>query len=197
MAGEGVVGVSPGDGAVACPWLPAPREDPPVTCGPGRAPRWAAGAEVDPPRALGTAAADGGGLWVVGAHGGAGATVLGARDAGTSWPVPGPGGEVQVLVAARTSARGIAAARAAAVQWASGSLPGVVLVGVAWVADAPGRLPRPLRDSLALARGAFPMSVSVPWVGAWRTSEVADATKLPRDVRRALEACRLPERNPS
>ena len=139
---------------------------------------------------------------MVGAHGGAGASVLagllGVEDAGVAWPAPRAGDEeVRVLVAARTSAYGIEAAQDAAVQWASGALGGVDLVGVVWVADAPGRLPRELRRRVALVSGAFPMSVSVPWVGAWRTAAVVDAAAVPKDVRRALSRCRLAERKSS
>lgn len=191
----------------ANPWLPAaerPEPDRPRAGEEVRARRWASGAEVRvrDGRALGTFGAPGGGLWVVGAHGGAGASVLacllGAEDAGVAWPVPGAGDEeVRVLVAARTSAHGIEAAQDAAVQWASGALEGVDLVGVVWVADAPGRLPRELRRLVALVSGAFPMSVSVPWVGAWRTAAVVDAAAAPKDVRRALSRCRLPERKSS
>lgn len=168
-----------------------------------RRPRWAAGAEVvvDADDALPTFEADRGGLWVVGAHGGAGATVLAglldAGDAGAAWPVPGPGvGRVRAVVAARTSAHGIERARSAAIQWASGDLPGVDLVGVVWVADAPGRLPRPLRGPLSLAGGAFPLSASVPWVGAWRIAAV-DAAAVPGRVRRALGQLPVDEEEPS
>ena len=153
------------------------------------APRWAAGAEVGPVAGLGTHLAAGdGGVWVVGAHGGAGtstlALLLGAGDAGTSWPVP-RSGSVRVLVAARTHAHGIGRAHDAGLQWAAGGLPGVELVGVVWVADAPGRLPRGVREPLRLASGAFPTSFHVPFVGAWRTAS-ATADAVPRDVRRAL-----------
>ena len=130
-----------------------------------RRPRWAAGAEVvvDADDALPTFEADRGGLWVVGAHGGAGATVLaGLLDAGD----------------------------------AGADLPGVDLVGVVWVADAPGRLPRPLRGPLSLAGGAFPLSASVPWVGAWRIAAV-DAAAVPGRVRRALGQLPVDEEEPS
>lgn len=160
--------------------------------------RWEPGAEVDPPASgLGTVDADGG-WWVVGAHGGAGAStwahLLGARDAGTAWPVPGPGGpRTLALVVARTSAQGVAAARDAAVQWASGDLPGVVLVGLVLGADAPGRLPRPLRGAVAALDGAYPVVVSAGWQEAWRTAATPQRASPGREVRRlvsVLEATR-------
>ncbi|WP_126383520.1 DUF6668 family protein [Actinomyces howellii] len=130
------------------------------------------------------------GLWLVGAHGGAGtstvARVLGVAESGTRWPVSDQG-LVRAWVVARTHRAGTAAAQRAAVQWAGGGVPGVDLAGVVWVADAPGRLPRPLRRAVDLVSGAFPASVTVPWVGGWREGE-ADASSVPGQVRRALRA---------
>lgn len=129
--------------------------------------------------------------WLAGAHGGAGVTSL-ARlldwgDAGASWPVDADGGDLRVWVVARTHAAGIGAAQRAAVQWAGGGAPGVELAGVVWVADSPKRLPRSLRGRRALVSGAFPTSVAVPWVGAWREGD-AWASPAPIRVRRALRA---------
>lgn len=151
--------------------------------------RWAPGAVVEPVDGLPVAAVPGGGLWVLGAHGGAGAStlagLLGARDALGAWPLP-TGGESRVLVVARTSGYGVARAQCAALQWASGTLPGIELVGVVWVADAPGRTPRELRRHLALVSGAFPRAVNLPWVNAWRV-EHPISTPPPKPFQASLK----------
>ena len=130
-------------------------------------------------------------FWLVGAHGGAGVTslarLLGWGDAGVAWPAAADSGGLVVWVVARTHGAGVDAAQRAAVQWAGGGVPGVGLAGVVWVADSPGRLPRGLRGRRALVSGAFPRSVAVPWVGAWREGE-AWASPAPVRVRRVLRA---------
>lgn len=60
------------------------------------------------------------------------------------------------------------AAQQAAAQWASGQVPHVDLIGLVAVADAPGKLPRPLRDTLRLVSGGVPRAWRLPWVEAWR-----------------------------
>lgn len=129
-------------------------------------------------------------VWVVGAHGGAGtstvALVSGVAEAGTGWPVPAKGVS-RVWIVARTNHAGMRAAQSAAVQWAGGGVPGVDLAGVVWVADAPGRLPRVLREDKALISGAFPSSLMVPWVGAWRESGV-QTSSIPKRALRILSA---------
>lgn len=143
--------------------------------------RWAAGAEVEASRRLGRVRADRAGLWVVGAHGGAGAStwarLLGAEDAGVAWPQPVvPGVSVHVVVLARTSVTGLEAARAAAVEWAEGACPGVELLGVLLGADAPGkRRPKQLKALIADVSGAFPVALLVPWQERWRLTRPGQA----------------------
>ena len=89
-------------------------------------------------------------LWIVGAHGGSGESTLAAlspdwTETCHGWPAADPSNPVRVLVVARSNSAGLRAAQRAAQQWASGSVPGVSLVGLVTIADAPGRLPRPLR----------------------------------------------------
>ena len=71
-------------------------------------------------------------LWVVAAHGGAGATswarLLGAGDAGVGWP--DPSGFTRAVVVARNSFVGLRAAQSAAIQWASGQVERVELAGL-------------------------------------------------------------------
>lgn len=113
--------------------------------------------------------------WWVGAHGGAGESVLaavveGSAAAGHVWPVPPAGTAPQhVVLVARTHLTGLEAAQLAATQWASGSVPGVELHGLVLLADAPGRSPRALRDLADLLAGGVPRLWHVPWVAGWRT----------------------------
>lgn len=178
------------------PWLAPVREPAPEPVAPAPRP-WAPGAAVEAVAGLPVAAVEQeprGGMWVVGAHGGAGTTtlaaLLGVGDAGRCWPL-GPSGSTRVVVVARTSAYGIACAQEAAMQWAAGGAPGAELVAVAWVADAPGRLPRALAKRLGLVSGAFPLAVRVPWVGAWRLGGQG-TLPVPKGVWKALST--LPQR---
>lgn len=124
--------------------------------------------------------------WFVGCHGGAGVTTLatatgqGGVNAGRYWPVPEAPGTAMVVLVARTHATGLRAAQLAARQWASGALDGDVrLLGLAAVADAPGRLPKPLRDLLHLVSGAFPQVWTLPWAESLRLGAPPDLGSLP------------------
>jgi len=115
---------------------------------------------------------------LVGAHGGAGVTTLcrlagraglAVVDGGREWPRRG-GEPARVLVVARSSAAGLEAAADVAGAWESGAAApggsagaGVSVEGLVVVADAPGRLPRPLRLLRRLVDGGYPRSWSVPW----------------------------------
>ncbi|WP_156887613.1 DUF6668 family protein [Propionicicella superfundia] len=111
-------------------------------------------------------------LWVVGAHGGAGESSVAALDpawaeAGHAWPA-GHGMRACVLVA-RTHASGLLAAQRALTQWAAWRGPEVpALVALMLVADAPGKLPKPLRDLAAHVSGGAPLRVDLPWIDEWR-----------------------------
>lgn len=111
-------------------------------------------------------------LWIVGAHGGAGAStwarILSVGDAGASWPQHvNPTRALSVVVCCRSTAAGLRVAQDVAIEWASGALPGQ-LVGLVVGADAPGRMPRELRELREVASGAYPRSVFVPWQAQWR-----------------------------
>lgn len=117
-------------------------------------------------------------LWVVGAHGGAGAStwarLLEAGDAGASWPQHvNPSRSLAVVVCCRSTAAGLRAAQDVGIEWAAGGLPGQ-LVGLVVGADAPGRLPRELRDQLQISSGAFPHCIFVPWQAQWRFAREND-----------------------
>lgn len=122
--------------------------------------------------------------WYVGCHGGAGTSTLavavsGGADAGRHWPLPQPSRESSVVLVTRDHAAGLRAAQGGALQWASGVLVGVSLLGLAVVASAPGRRPKPLRDLIQLVAGAFPRVWELPWVESFRLGDPVDQVDLP------------------
>jgi len=120
-------------------------------------------------------------LWVVGTHGGAGESriadlIESARSTDHCWPVLASGAKPWVLLVCRADMRGLTTARNALTQWVSGAAPQVNLLGLAVLADAPGKTPKALRDFAALVGGGAPRFWSLPWVDAWRHM---DTTELP------------------
>jgi len=112
-------------------------------------------------------------LWVTGAHGGAGesriaALLDGAHVTDHCWPVLQDGSTPRVLLVCRADMRGLTAARSALTQWASGATPEIDLLGLAILADAPGKTPKALRDFAAIVGGGAPRLWILPWVEAWR-----------------------------
>lgn len=112
-------------------------------------------------------------LWVTGAHGGSGESRIadligGARVTGHCWPVLQDGGKPRVLLVCRADICGLTAARSALTQWASGAAPELDLLGLAVLADAPGKTPKALRDFAAIVGGGAPRLWILPWVEAWR-----------------------------
>ncbi|MDO5048525.1 MAG: hypothetical protein Q4D87_01415 [Actinomycetaceae bacterium] len=151
---------------------------------------WKPGAQVSMVSGLPIVDADGEdcGLWVVAAHGGAGATswarLLSAGDAGVSWPRPVS--VTRAVVVARSSLVGLQAAQVAAIQWASGQVAGVELVGLILGADAPGRMPKDLVDLRRRVAGAYPKVWQVGFQNNWR-SHLAWNTPVCREVGRVLK----------
>lgn len=134
-------------------------------------------------------------VWWVGAHGGAGESTLeqlleGSRAAGHAWPLYDQQrtDRPPVAIVARTDVRGLQAAQRLAAEWASGHIP-VDLLGLVLIADAPGRLPRSLKDLAALVAGGVPTTWRLPWVEAWRTSGVS-AHRAPRTIRTFIDTVR-------
>jgi hypothetical protein len=110
----------------------------------------------------------------VGTHGGAGvstlAAVYGGHDSGRDWP--GPGAPASVLLVARTHAAGLLAASRALELFRRGEHPpGLDLDAVVLVADAPGRLPRPLSRQVKEIESTVDV-YRVPWVSAWRLGDL-------------------------
>lgn len=127
-------------------------------------------------------------LWFLGVHGGAGETTLSGLNPGWQaadhrWPSVS-GGAAPVVLVARTHVTGLRAAQAAAIQWASGSTPEIQLLGLALVQDAPGKLPKELRELIQIISGGVPRTWSIPWVEAWRLGADPASDSAPKDVRR-------------
>lgn len=133
-------------------------------------------------------------LWVVGAHGGAGvSTLLALGETGEwssterAWPYDTTGRVLPTLLVARTSASGLLAAQAALTQWASGGVhPCVRLLGLVLAADAPGHLPKPLRDLAKVVGGGAPRTWQLPWSEAVRLGQPVTGrpyTRLASDLR--------------
>jgi hypothetical protein len=117
--------------------------------------------------------------WALGVHGGAGTTTVlqalsGGADAVRRWPdVQGALRDVHVLLVARTDARGLDAARSALQEWSGGMAPASTNVaGLVLMADAPGRLPGPLRDRVRLLSGVVSRIWEVPWIPELRERRV-------------------------
>jgi hypothetical protein len=137
-------------------------------------------------------------VWWLGVHGGAGESTLaalaeGTRPAGHAWPIPvTPGTTHHVALVARTHYAGLTAAQHAATEWASHSVgDGVQLAGLVLIADAPGRLPKPLRDLENVIGGGVPHVWHLPWVDAWRFGPVSVSDSLPREFRDLFAALSL------
>ena len=129
-------------------------------------------------------------FWWLGVHGGAGETSLARLDKGTKaaehqWPLTAAG-SVIVLVA-RSNIPGLRAARLAATEWASRSLPAIQIAGLVVMADAPGRLPKEIRDFARVVGGGVPHMWHFPWVDAWRYGHDVAAEELPKEARTTLE----------
>ncbi|WAZ23436.1 hypothetical protein STRCI_004777 [Streptomyces cinnabarinus] len=106
----------------------------------------------------------------VGTHGGAGVTTLsrvyGGHDCGRAWP--GPGDPRSVLLVGRTHAAGLDAVLRAVADFRREPPPdGLDLDAVVLVADAPGRLPRPLAQRMKAIESVIDV-YRVPWVQSWR-----------------------------
>ncbi len=130
-------------------------------------------------------------LWVVGVHGGSGASTVAALCGEDALELPQrlpltPAGAPapRVLLVARTHATGLHYAGWMASHWASGQT-GVVLLGLAVLDDAP-RLPPVLVAEIKRVAGMVPALWHLPWVEAWRTTLDLDLATVPRRTRRSI-----------
>lgn len=134
-------------------------------------------------------------LWVVGAHGGSGESTLAELDeawkaAGHAWPELPDGAPIACVVVARTNVRSLLAARTALTQWAASAAgESVRLLGLVLVADAPGKVPAPIRDFAKVVGGGAPRVWHVPWVEAWRLGDPV-TERTPRAVSKLVSQLR-------
>lgn len=120
----------------------------------------------------------------VGAHGGAGTSCLQqvsgiGLDCGTTWPTRT--GSSRVLLVGRTNAHGLKAVRRILAGRGPGAAWAVVLV-----ADAPGRLPRPLREQIRVLGGTAPRLVRIGWEPSWRLGEITPSSATAAALRELL-----------
>ena len=97
-----------------------------------------------------------------------------------------------VVVVARTSAYGLSQAQRVAAVAASPDGFNVLersalVVGLVLVADAPGRLPRPLVELKHLVSGGYLRVWDVAWVEEWRLGDPPNQANTPKDVRRLVK----------
>ncbi|MDP9026949.1 MAG: hypothetical protein M3N46_05250 [Actinomycetota bacterium] len=72
---------------------------------------------------------------------------------------------------------GLRAAQDALREWASGAVP-VNLLGLVVIMDAPGKLPRPLRDMQRLVSGGAPKTWTLPYLESARLGAAISADSL-------------------
>lgn len=152
-----------------------------------------------------TPAAEGVEVHVLGAGGGSAESSIAAlhpawRATQHRWPAPPSSASAYCLLTARSSASGLVQVRDALALHAGGHAPaGIKILGVVVVADAPGRLPRPLSDLLGVCTSAAPQVWRVPWIEAWRLGDThgdhRSTSRLVADVT-ALIAAANPLQNP-
>lgn len=143
-------------------------------------------------------------VWWLGVHGGAGESTLAALAQGTrpaqhGWPIADPPNvATNVVLVARSNYHGLTAAQRAATEWASGALGNsVTLAGLVLIADAPGRLPKPLRDLQQVVAGGLPRVWTLPWVDAWRLGPADPSTPLPKAFRELFAELHLNSSSPA
>ena len=73
---------------------------------------------------------------------------------------------------------------------AAGMVPFADLLGLVVVADAPGRLPKPLRELKQLVSGGVHRMWTVPWLESVRLGESLSLPAAPREVRQMVDELR-------
>lgn len=115
-------------------------------------------------------------VWLVGAHGGAGTTTLAtswapAAEAAGVWPAADK--FPYVVLVCRSHLTGLERAHELALQ-AKGGLAGKCrLLGVAVVADAPGKLPKKLRQKIDVVGAVVSHLWHIPWIPDLRETELS------------------------
>lgn len=103
------------------------------------------------------------GLWIVGAHGGSGESVIAGLDPqweAASHCFPDEG---NLLVCCTTSAYGLERGRMALQQHMSGFAGRGRLIGLALVANTPGKTPKELRRLKGIVQSLAPATVEIPF----------------------------------
>ncbi|MFE9328269.1 hypothetical protein ACIHDR_45995 [Nocardia sp. NPDC052278] len=118
-------------------------------------------------------------LWLLGAHGGAGTSSLEralapAADCARRWPAPIGSESPYVVMVARETAVGLAAADALLRQHHAGLAGDSIVVGLVTVAARPGRLPAPIRRDRDLYSGLVERLWHVDWHEAWMLTSHAE-----------------------
>lgn len=125
-------------------------------------------------------------LCVVGVHGGSAestiAELLGGLATHHRWPEVDPA--PLVLLTSRTSSSAVEAAQRALRAWAASTTPKIRLLGIVWVADAPGRLPRELSRAVDVASGGAPHAWHIGWDESVRRG--LGTASLERSSRKAI-----------
>lgn len=113
-------------------------------------------------------------VWLVGAHGGAGVSTLAhilapMGDAGQAWPA-GVENPYCVLVC-RSTKVGLERAHQAALQARAGHAGDIMLLGIAIVADTPGKLPKALNRKIGVIEQHFRIW-RIPYLEAIRVADI-------------------------
>jgi hypothetical protein len=131
-------------------------------------------------------------LFVVGLHGGSGATTVArllgtsvALDAERQVPQHSVSDRPRVLLVARTNGAGLVAARSAAQEWAAGDIDDVDLLGLVLVADGP-RLSKVLKAQALAVAGLTPRCWRIEWRDDWREQAVPELDVRSVRLRRVL-----------
>lgn len=118
-------------------------------------------------------------MWLVGAHGGAGTTTLAtswapAAESAGVWPAADK--HPYVVLVCRSHLTGLERAHKLALQAKGGLAGNCQLLGVAVVADAPGKLPKKLRQKIDVVGSTVSHLWQIPWIPELREAEL---TSLP------------------
>lgn len=115
-------------------------------------------------------------MWLVGAHGGAGTTTLAtswapAAESEGVWPAADK--HPYVVLVCRSHLSGLERAHELALQAKGGLAEHCQLLGVAIVADAPGKLPKKLRQKIDVMGSVVSHLWQIPWIPELRETELA------------------------
>lgn len=110
--------------------------------------------------------------WVA-AHGGAGATSLQVAagcglDLGGRWPALSAGDPSTVVLVCRSNTAGLDSAGRMLHQWSTSVVPGLHVLAVVVVADAPTKTSRAIRDRIGDLKAVVADVFTMPWISPWR-----------------------------